>query len=44
MSSRILTVMFTDIQGFTARTSATSREGLRELLAIHEDLLLRTRS
>lgn len=40
MSSRILTVMFTDIQGFTARTSATSREGLRTLLAVHEDLLL----
>ncbi len=40
MSSRVLTVMFTDIQGFTERTSTTSRESLRELLAVHEDLLL----
>ncbi|MFH1533142.1 MAG: adenylate/guanylate cyclase domain-containing protein [Pseudomonadota bacterium] len=40
MSSRVLTVMFTDIQGFTERTSSTSRESLRELLAVHEDLLL----
>ncbi len=40
MSSRVLTVMFTDIKGFTERTSSTSRESLRELLAVHEDLLL----
>ena len=40
MSSRVLTVMFTDIQGFTERTSSTSRESLEELLAVHEDLLL----
>ncbi len=40
MSSRVLTVMFTDIQGFTERTSSTSRESLQELLAVHEDLLL----
>lgn len=40
MGSRVKTVMFTDIKGFTARTSSTSREELRTLLDMHEKLLL----
>ena len=39
MPSRVLTIMFTDIKGFTERTSRTSREDLRNLLEIHEKLL-----
>jgi class 3 adenylate cyclase len=40
MPSRILAVMITDIQGFTERTSATSRGDLRRLLDDHESLLM----
>ena len=40
MESKVLTVMFTDIKGFTERTSQTSRTQLRELLQQHEELLL----
>jgi len=40
MTSRVLTVMFTDIKGFTDRTSKTSREQLLALLDAHEQLLL----
>ncbi len=40
MTSRVLTVMFTDIQGFTDRTSKTSRQQLLSLLDAHEKLLL----
>ena len=32
MTSRVLTVMFTDIKGFTDRTSKTSRDQLLALL------------
>ncbi|MBI3550235.1 MAG: hypothetical protein HY078_14445 [Elusimicrobia bacterium] len=39
MSTKILTIMFTDIKGFTARTSESSREGMQQLLAEHERLL-----
>jgi class 3 adenylate cyclase len=39
MSSRVLTVMFTDIKGFTERTSASSREDLHQLLDEHDELL-----
>lgn len=40
MTSRSLTIMFTDIQGFTARTSGSSREGLLDLLHRHESLMI----
>ncbi|HEY5720218.1 MAG TPA: adenylate/guanylate cyclase domain-containing protein, partial [Gammaproteobacteria bacterium] len=40
MSNRILSVMFTDIQGYTARTSAQSRDATLQLLKRHRDLLL----
>ncbi|MBI4576714.1 MAG: adenylate/guanylate cyclase domain-containing protein [Planctomycetes bacterium] len=40
MPSRVLTVLFSDIKGFTERTATGSRRFLRELLARHEDLLL----
>ena len=40
MASRVLTVMFTDIKGFTERTSQSSRIELRDMLKEHEDLLL----
>jgi class 3 adenylate cyclase len=39
MPSRVLTVMFTDIKGFTERTSNSSRIELRKILAEHEALL-----
>lgn len=39
METRILTIMLTDIQGFTQRTSSSSREALKELLDEHERLL-----
>ncbi|MHC4251104.1 MAG: adenylate/guanylate cyclase domain-containing protein [Planctomycetota bacterium] len=39
MPSRVLTVMFTDIKGFTERTSNSSRIELRKILAEHETLL-----
>ena len=40
MATAVATVMFTDIRGFTARTSRGSRLGLEELLSTHESLLL----
>ena len=40
MATANATVMFTDIRGFTARTSREPREGLEELLQTHEALLL----
>ncbi len=40
MATANATVMFTDIRGFTARTSRDSREDLEELLQTHEALLL----
>lgn len=39
MPSRVLTVMFTDIKGFTERTSNSSRIELRKILTEHEELL-----
>jgi class 3 adenylate cyclase len=40
MSSRVLTVMFTDIKGFTERTSKSSRAELDHILEEHEHLLM----
>jgi class 3 adenylate cyclase len=40
MSSRVLTIMFTDIKGFTERTSLSSREELDNILGEHEELLM----
>ncbi|MHC4601241.1 MAG: adenylate/guanylate cyclase domain-containing protein, partial [Planctomycetota bacterium] len=40
MPSRVLTVMFTDIKGFTERTSHSSRKELDHILKEHEDLLM----
>jgi class 3 adenylate cyclase len=40
LTSRTLTVVFTDIKGFTERTSRSSREALVRLLRRHEELLL----
>ncbi len=40
MATRNLSIMFTDIKGFTLRTSASSREAMKALLAQHERLLL----
>ena len=37
---RVLTIVITDIKGFTERTSSTSREDLRKLIDEHEALLL----
>ena len=40
MPSQVLTIMFTDIKGFTERTSSSSRDDLLKLLKAHENLLL----
>lgn len=40
MVTRNLSIMFTDIKGFTQRTSASSREVMKALLAQHERLLV----
>jgi class 3 adenylate cyclase len=40
MPTRNLSIMFTDIKGFTARTSEETRQGVVNLLAEHERLLL----
>ncbi|MDD2716176.1 MAG: adenylate/guanylate cyclase domain-containing protein [Candidatus Wallbacteria bacterium] len=40
MTSKVLTIMFTDIKGFTEKTSGSSRENLHQLLESHEKLLL----
>lgn len=39
MATRNLAIMFTDIQGFTARTSSATREGIHDLLDAHEKVL-----
>ena len=39
MPSKTLAIMFTDIKGFTARTSDSSREGMQKLLVEHDRLL-----
>lgn len=39
MKTRHLTVMFTDIKGFTSRTSNSSRKELQELLDLHDKLI-----
>lgn len=40
MATRNLAIMFTDIKGFTQRTSASSRDAMKALLEQHERLLL----
>jgi class 3 adenylate cyclase len=40
MASQVLTIMLTDIQGFTEKTSASSREALVKLITAHEELLI----
>ena len=40
MPTRTLSIVFTDIKGFTARTASSSRAELRDLLDRHEELLL----
>ena len=40
MATANATVMFTDIRGFTARTSKGTRQGLEQLLKTHEEQLL----
>lgn len=35
-----LTIMFTDIKGFTSKTSMSSRDQLDELLKIHDELII----
>ena len=39
MPTQNLTILFTDLQGFTARTSSETRAGVASLLAEHERLL-----
>ena len=39
MKHEHLTIMFTDIKGFTSRTSKSSRKELNELLELHEELI-----
>lgn len=39
MRTRHLTVMFTDIKGYTSRTALHSREELHRLLYVHDDLI-----
>jgi class 3 adenylate cyclase len=38
--NRVLTIVFTDIKGFTERTSSIDREAVSQLLKKHEELLL----
>lgn len=40
MSTRNLTIMFTDIKGFTERTSGSTRQDMKALLDIHDRLLV----
>ncbi len=40
MATRNLSIMFTDIKGFTQRTSASSRDAMKVLLEQHERLLV----
>lgn len=39
MPSRVMTVVFTDIKGFTERTAKSDRESMLKLLSKHNDLL-----
>jgi class 3 adenylate cyclase len=39
MKTKHLTIMFTDIKGFTPRTSRSSREQLKKLLELHDELI-----
>ena len=40
MQTQNLTIMFTDIKGFTPKTSKMSREKLHKLLDQHDELIL----
>ncbi len=40
MKTKHLTIMFTDIKGFTSRTSKSSRDQLEKMLETHEKLIL----
>jgi class 3 adenylate cyclase len=40
MENRILTIMFTDMKGYTSRTSSQSREATRDMITQHKTLLL----
>ncbi len=40
METRHLTIMFTDVKGFTERTSHSSREEVEKLLELHDELLV----
>lgn len=40
MGSKNLSIMFTDIKGFTERTSGATRSGMSDLLAAHDRLLV----
>ncbi|MHC4608619.1 MAG: adenylate/guanylate cyclase domain-containing protein, partial [Planctomycetota bacterium] len=39
MESRVLTIMLTDMKGFTETSGARSREGMMDLVRKHDDLL-----
>jgi len=39
MNTRTLTIMFTDIKGFTSKTSASSRAELKRMLELHSSLI-----
>ncbi len=39
MRNKTLSIMFTDIKGFTSRTSSTSRSDMIEMLKTHDDIL-----
>ena len=39
MATKTLTVVFTDIKGFTARTAKSTRAEMISMLQKHEDLL-----
>jgi class 3 adenylate cyclase len=39
MDSRVLSIMFTDIKGFTERSGTSSRKGVLDLLKKHDNLL-----
>ncbi|MBD3248967.1 hypothetical protein GF336_02890 [Candidatus Woesearchaeota archaeon] len=40
VETKHLTIMFTDIKGFTSRTSLSSREQLHKMLELHENLII----
>lgn len=40
MATRNLSIMFTDIKGFTERTSGDTRQGMTQFLSLHERLLV----